>query len=332
MTMTLDQVLSGLRAAGEETRLRLLALCGRGELTVTDLVTILGVSQPRVSRHLKVMCDSGLLERVREGAWMFYRLANRGEAQALARAVTDLLPDDDPTLTRDRERQQDIIRARAEAAQAYFRANAAQWDALRRLHVNDAAVEHGLLEMLPPQGIGDLLDVGTGTGRVLQLYAPHVRDALGVDLSREMLAVARANLEASGARTAHVRQGDMYTLPCEDASRDAVTLHQVLHFAEHPADVVRESARVLRPGGHLAIIDLAPHDLEELREEHQHRRLGLRPDEVAAWCDQAGLILDQTRDLPGTPLTVSLWLARKPATATPLSDLDPTSRPEEPAA
>ncbi len=332
MAMTLDQVLSGLRAAGEETRLRLLALCGRGELTVTELVSILGLSQPRVSRHLKVLCDSGLLERVREGAWVFYRLSHRGEAGALAQAVTDLLPDDDPALARDRERQGEIARARAEAAQAYFRANAAQWDALRRLHVDDAAVEQGLLEMLPPQSVTDLLDVGTGTGRVLTLYAPSIREGLGVDLSREMLAVARANLDAADAQNCRVRHGDMYALPCADRSHDAITLHQVLHFSEYPASVVRDCARVLRPGGRLVIVDLAPHELEDLREHHQHRRLGLRSEEVTEWCDDAGLILEQTRDLPGTPLTVRLWLARKPATDAPSSESTPIPRTEEPAA
>lgn len=317
----MDQVLAGLRAAGEETRLRLLALCARGELTVTDMVAILGLSQPRVSRHLKVMCESGLLERVREGAWVFYRLAHRGAGAAVARAIDALLPGDDPVVARDRERHNEILRARAEAAQAYFRANAAQWDDLRRLHIDEARVEQALLALLPPDSVGDLLDVGTGTGRMLSLYAPHIRDGLGIDQSREMLAVARANLDGAGAAHCQARLGDLYHMPCDDRSRDAVTMHQVLHYVERPAGAVRECARVLRPGGRLAIVDFAPHELEELRERHQHRRLGFAHGEVAAWCEGAGLEVVDIVDLPGGALTVTLWLARRP-------DADPDAVPE----
>ena len=312
MTLTMDQVLGGLRAAGEETRLRLLALCARGELTVTEMVSILGLSQPRVSRHLKVMCESGLLERVREGSWVFYRLAGHGPGATVAGAIAALLPEEDSLLVRDRDRHAEILRARAEAAQAYFNANAAQWDDLRRLHVDEARVEQALLGILPPESVRDLLDVGTGTGRLLGLYAPHIREGLGIDLSREMLSVARANLDAAGASHCQARLGDLYHLPCEDASRDAVTVHQVLHYLERPAEAVRECARVLRSGGRLAIVDFAPHDLEDLRDRHQHRRLGFSHDEVAAWCADAGLAVAEALDLPGGALTVTLWLAHRP--------------------
>jgi ArsR family transcriptional regulator len=323
MNGTMEQVLGGLRAAGEETRLRLLALCARGELTVTDMVAILGLSQPRVSRHLKVMCDSGLLERVREGSWVFYRFAGRGAGATVAQAITALLPDDDPLLARDRDRHAEILRTRAEAAQSYFRANAAQWDDLRRLHVDEARVEQALLDLLPPASVRDLLDVGTGTGRMLGLYAPHIREGLGIDLSREMLSVARANLQDADAAHCQARLGDLYHLPCDDGSRDAVTVHQVLHYLERPAEAVRECARILRPGGRLAIVDFAPHDLEELRERHQHRRLGFSHDDVAGWCADAGLTVERVLDLPGGALTVTLWLARRPeGVSTPTDTTD----------
>jgi len=329
MTATMEQVLGGLRAAGEETRLRLLALSARGELTVTDMVSILGLSQPRVSRHLKVMCDSGLLERVREGAFVFYRLAARGPGGTVARTIAALLPEDDPVSMRDRERHNEILRARAEAAQAYFRANAGQWDDLRRLHVDEARVEQALMTLLPPESVRDLLDVGTGTGRMLTLYAPHIREGMGLDMSREMLAVARANLDQAGATHCQARLGDLYHLPCDDGSRDALTVHQVLHYVERPADAVRECARVLRPGGRLVIVDFAPHDLEDLRERHQHRRLGFSHEEVATWCADAGLDLAETLDLPGSALTVTLWLARRPPVATP--NLDPNQNKDHAA-
>ncbi|MBB4313703.1 ArsR/SmtB family transcription factor [Roseospira marina] len=334
MIATMDQVLAGLRAAGEETRLRLLALCARGELTVTDMVSILGLSQPRVSRHLKVMCDSGLLERVREGTWVFYRLAAHGPGRTVARAIVDLLPEGDPVAARDRERHNEILRVRAEAAQAYFRANADQWDDLRRLHADERRVEESLLHLLPPETVRDLLDVGTGTGRMLALYAPHIREGLGLDLSREMLAVARANLDEVGATHCQARLGDLYHLPCEDASRDAVTVHQVLHYVERPSDAVRECARVLRPGGRLVIVDFAPHDLEDLRERHQHRRLGFAHEEVSAWCSAADLDVVDIVDLPGGALTVTLWLARRPleAAAEPRTDPSDDSREKEHAA
>ncbi len=325
METSMDQVLSGLRAAAEETRVRLLALCGRGELTVTDMVSILGLSQPRVSRHLKVMCDSGLLERVREGSWVFYRRARHGTGATVALAIDALLPADDAILMRDHERHNDILRARAEAAQAYFRANAERWDELRRLHADEARVEQAMMEMLPPDSVQHLLDVGTGTGRLLALYAPSIREGLGIDLSREMLSVARANLDAAGASHCRARLGDLYHLPCEDGGHDAVTLHQVLHYMERPAAALRECSRVLRPGGRLLVVDFAPHELEELRDRHQHRRLGFAHDEVASWCAEAGLETLAVRDLPGDVLTVSLWLARRPARqpamASPRSDV-----------
>lgn len=310
---SLEQVLAGLRAAGEDTRLRLLALCARGDLTVSDLVRILGQSQPRISRHLKVLCESGLLERLREGSWVFYRLALDGPGAVVARRILGLLPDSDGTLALDRQRLAAVQTERAEQAASYFAENAAHWDAIRSLHVDEAEVEALLLARLGDRPLGELVDIGTGTGRMLTLLAPRAERAVGIDQSREMLGIARAALEHAGLRHALVRQGDMYALPLPAASADTVVIHQVLHYAEHPAAVLAEAARILRPGGRLCVVDFAPHDLEALREQHSHRRLGFSNAEVADWCAAAGLAVREIVPLPGRPLTVTVWLAERPA-------------------
>jgi SAM-dependent methyltransferase len=311
----MDVLLNTLKAVAEPTRLRLLALCARGELTVSELTQILGQSQPRVSRHLKLLLDAGLLRRFREGTWAFFRIADSGPGAELARTLVDMIPADDPELALDLERLEGVKRARADAAAAYFSENAARWHCIRSLHVPEADVEGALARMLPEAGIADLLDVGTGTGRMLELFGPRVGRAVGVDMSREMLAVARANLERAGLRNAHVRQADMYQLPFPAGSFDAVLFHQVLHFADAPQDAVAEAARVLRPGGRLVVVDFASHDLETLRSEHAHRRLGFDEAEVAGWLRSAGLAARPPVHLPGDPLTVIVWAADREATS-----------------
>jgi ubiquinone/menaquinone biosynthesis C-methylase UbiE/DNA-binding transcriptional ArsR family regulator len=307
----MENVLAGLRAAAEPTRLRLLALCARAELTVSELTAILGQSQPRVSRHLKLLCEAGLLDRLREGSWVFYRLSQHASASALARLLAGLVPDNDPIVVLDRERLDQIKRARAEAAAAYFRANAAQWGTIRSLYVDESEVERALLDLVPPGETGALLDIGTGTGRMLEILAPRAGHAVGIDTSREMLTIARVNLERAGLRNCSIRQGDMYQLPLPGASFDIVVIHQVLHYADRPAAVIEEATRVLRPGGRLLIVDFAPHELEFLRVDHAHRRLGFTDEEILDWCRAAGLESARSRHLPGSPLTVAIWQARR---------------------
>lgn len=315
--MNITQLLAGLRAGAETTRLRLLALLAQGEMTVSELTQILGQSQPRVSRHLKLMCDAGLLERLPEGSWVFYRLArpnseNGAHGAALARKLVDLLPYDDPVLARDLQGFFAVRESRAEDAAAYFRANAQRWSEIRSLHIDEHEVEQALLRLLPVGRVADLLDIGTGTGRVVELFGERGVNAVGIDLSREMLAVARANLARTNLRNCYVRQGDMYRLPWPGPSFDAVTIHQVLHFADDPGRVIGEAARVLRPGGRIVIADFAPHDLDHLRKDHAHRRLGFADAEVAGWIREAGLAPEPVVHLPGGKLTVSLWAADKP--------------------
>jgi SAM-dependent methyltransferase/DNA-binding transcriptional ArsR family regulator len=310
-TLAPEQALAALRAAAEPTRLRILALCDGRELTVSDLCQILGQSQPRVSRHLKLLCDAQLMARFPEGAFAFFRLADNTPPAPLLRPVLDALDFSDPIYAHDGTRLKALNALRAEAAAAYFRANAGEWDRIRALHVDEAEVERALAELLPPPPLGELLDIGTGTGRMLLLLGARARRGVGIDASREMLTVARANLERAGLGHLSVRQGDMYQLPWPEASFDLVVIHMVLHFADDPAAAVAEAARVLKPDGRLILADFAPHGLEDLRREHAHRRLGFSDEEVAAWFRAAGLARVDTRRLAGKPLTVVLWAATR---------------------
>ena len=293
------------------TRLRLLLLCAQGEWTVSELTQVLGQSQPRVSRHLKLLADAGLLERIPEGSWVFYRRARTGSGARIARNLCRMLPQVDRTVMLDRQRLEAIRQSRRAQATRYFADRAESWDRLRLLYVDDAKIEAALLSMFEGRSTAKLLDIGTGTGRILQLLAPHIGFGLGIDQSTEMLTVARANLDGISLRNCQVRQGDMYHLALDDGAFDAAILHHVLHFADDPAAALSEAARVLRPGGLLVVIDFAPHTQEHLRREHAHRRLGFDDDEMRAWFEGAGLAVDTPISLAGDPLTVVLWPAAR---------------------
>lgn len=213
MRLGVDTLVELLKAAGEPTRLRLLTLLASGDLTVTDLTEILGQSQPRISRHLKLLAEADLIDRYQEGAWAYFRLKQEGAGAELVRVLLDAAEASDPVLQRDRDRLTAVKRARAERAQAYFSRNASEWDELRRLHVNDADVEAALLRVVGTEAVDSMLDLGTGTGRILQLLSPRYRRAIGIDASRDMLAVARSNLDKEGILSASVRHGDILNLP-----------------------------------------------------------------------------------------------------------------------
>jgi ubiquinone/menaquinone biosynthesis C-methylase UbiE/DNA-binding transcriptional ArsR family regulator len=306
---------AALKAAGEETRLRILALLAEAELTVSELTDILRQSQPRISRHLKLLAEAGLVLRFREGAWAFFRLSEQGPVAELARSLAAKLDPADPIVIRDRARLAEVRAQRAAAAQAYFTTHAAEWDRIRQLHVSDEAVEQATVAALSDRPFRSLLDVGTGTGRMLELLGPGLERGLGIDFSLDMLALARARLDRAGLKHCSVRQGDIYDLKLPRDSFDVVIVHQVLHFLDDGARAVREAARVLRPQGRLLVVDFAPHDLEFLRDEHAHRRLGFPADTVAQWMEQAGLDVISHRDLDpdgAGKIAVSLWLAQDP--------------------
>jgi SAM-dependent methyltransferase len=302
----MNALLAALRACAEPTRLRLLALAGRGAFCVVEFTEILGQSQPRLSRHLRLLCDAGVMDRVREGANMWFTLPS-GPAGALARDLVARLPDDDPVLEADRRQAARVLAERARIASESFRRQGADWDEMRALALPAAAVERALLDVIGPEP-GMVLDIGTGTGRLLELLAPLVSGAIGVDASRAMLALARARLAKPELAHCAVRQADMYRLPLADARFDTVVLQMVLHYAEDPAAALAEAARVLRPGGCLIVIDLAAHGRTDLTERLAHRWPGFADGAMTALMTQAGLAPGAPATVPG-PLDVRLWPA-----------------------
>jgi ubiquinone/menaquinone biosynthesis C-methylase UbiE len=316
--LTFTGLTTTLKAAGEATRLRILTLLAEAELTVSDLTDILRQSQPRLSRHLRLLAEAGLVERFREGSWAFFRLAERGGGAEIARTLIGRLDADDAVVVRDRERLAAVRATRAASAQNYFRRHAAEWDRIRKLHVADAAVEAAIRAALADKPIRALLDLGTGTGRMLELFAGDIERGLGLDLSLDMLAVARDRLDRAGLKHCSVRHGDIYDLALPRDSFDVVIIHQVLHFLDDSAHAIREAARVLRPGGRLLVVDFAAHELEFLRDDYAHRRLGFASDAVTQWLEAAGLDGVRQQTLPPGPdggIAVSLWLARDPRIA-----------------
>ena len=313
MALTADQTVEALRAAGEPTRLRVLSLLAAEELSVMEMSRILDQSQPRVSRHLKLMADAGLIERFPDGARVFYRLSHDLPARTLIDTVLDLL--DDEAGAADHRRLEDVRGERAADAAAYFEQVAPQWDRIRSLYVSESAVEAAIERAAGPGPFQRVVDLGTGSGRMLTLIGKRARMAVGLDLSQNMLNIARANVSKAGLDKVELRHGDIFATRLPAASADLVLVHQVLHYLADPAAAVAEAARLVMPGGRLLIIDFAPHELERLRDEHQHRRLGFADDEIRRWLTDAGLTPSAVVALPpdSEGLTVSIWTAERRA-------------------
>jgi ubiquinone/menaquinone biosynthesis C-methylase UbiE len=318
METGIDQLLAMLRAAADPTRLRLILLLREAELTVTELTHILGQSQPRVSRHLKLLCEAGLLQRYKEGSWVFYRSADRGERTQFTDALSALAQSDGREFESDTRRLMDVRKARAATAQAFFRANASEWERLRSLHAPEREVEAAVLQAVGDRPVESLLDAGTGTGRMLELVGSMVKRGVGVDVSPEMLAIARDRLERAGLHHCQVRLADAFRLPFPAANEvsgfDIVLFHQVLHYLDDPQAAIIEAARVLKPDGRVLIVDFAPHELEFCRTELAHRRLGFPDAEVQAWSEAAGLVVAGSQSIEpegaqSQMLTVKLWTA-----------------------
>jgi ArsR family transcriptional regulator len=303
------------QALADPTRLRILALLRRMELSVGELAQVLGQSQPRVSRHLKILAEAGALERRKEGSWVFLTLADAQRVEPLF-GLMDAWADAQSRAEFDADAARtDAIRGeRAQAANRYFAGHAEVWDQIRSLHVAESQVERAIDSALGKRPLGRLVDIGTGTGRMIELFAPRASQAIGIDRSSEMLRLARVKLEAAGIQSS-LRQGDMYALPLDDGSANTIVIHQVLHYAHSPAAAIAEAARVLAPGGVLLVVDFAAHDREELRTTDAHIRLGFEDEVMAGWFGAAGLEVDHVQHLEGGELTVTLWRGVKQAVA-----------------
>jgi ArsR family transcriptional regulator len=310
----MKDALAIFRALADPTRLRIVALLRLMELSVGELAQVLGQSQPRVSRHVKILADAGLTDRRREGSWVFLALGDIRRIGPVFDAIDAWSPDAGGDVSGDLARLDAVRAERSLAAERYFEGHAAEWDAIRSLHVAEAEVEAAIGRVLGEGPLGRLVDVGTGTGRMIELLAPRAESAIGIDRSPEMLRFARTKLSSQVALArAELRQGDMYALPLRDRSADIVVLHLVLHYAQQPAAAVAEAARLLGPGGRLLIADFAPHEREELRDQAAHARLGFSDQQMAEWFGAAGLVPAQVDALEGGELTVKLWLGERPA-------------------
>jgi ubiquinone/menaquinone biosynthesis C-methylase UbiE len=274
---------------------------------------VLGQSQPRVSRHVRILIESGLVERRKEGSWVFLSLGAKARTGPLFDLLDrwDALDGEDPWTVADAARLAAVRGDRAAAAERYFAAHADHWDEIRSLHIAESEVEAAIARALADEPVGRLIDIGTGTGRMIELFGRDADHALGVDRSPEMLRLARVKLAEAGLGGADLRQGDMYALPLAAASADTVILHQVLHYAQQPAAAVAEAARLLAPGGRLLIVDFAPHEREELRSRDAHARLGFSDENMLRYFGEAGLDGRVVERLEGGELTVTIWAGER---------------------
>jgi len=299
----------------DPTRLRIVMLLRAMELSIGEIAQVLGQSQPRVSRHVKILIDAGLAERRKEGSWVFVSLGERPRVEPLFQLLDRWAEQDgeNPWIAADAARLAAVRADRAAAAERYFASHAGEWDALRSLHVAETEVEAAIGRALAGPPVGRLIDIGTGTGRMIELFGPDSDQALGIDRSPEMLRLARVKLAQAGLDRAELRQGDMYTLPMSSGAAETVIIHQVLHYAQNPAAAVSEAARLLSPGGRLLIVDFAPHEREELRSRDAHVRLGFADEAILRYFEEAGLEGRVVEHLEGGELTVTIWLGEQPS-------------------
>jgi len=325
----MSDLLEIFRALADPTRLRMMHLLRTMELSVGELAQAVAQSQPRVSRHVKILAQAGLIDRRKEGNWVFLRIASNQAGDNISDMFDAIPPSETGQLwlEADMARLKAVRADRRRAAEDYFAEHAEDWDAIRTLYAPEAQVEQAMTELLGNDQLDHLLDMGTGTGRILELFGARAKQATAIDRSPDMLRLARAKLPEEASGRFNLMLGDFCDVPLPNGSVDLVTAHQILHYSPTPERVIEEGGRLLAKDGRLLVVDFAPHDREELRARDQHERLGFSDQQIASWFEQAGLALDKTLSLPGGELTVKLWLGRRKASnITPFKELQSHER------
>lgn len=289
------QLLDSFSALADATRCRMLFVLGRQELTVSELCAVLQLPQSTVSRHLKTLADAGLVVSRRDGTSRFYSPApDEGGAQARIWEVTRATLADTPAATADARRLDRVLARRSETSQQFFATTAGQWDRLRdELFGADFALG-ALVGLIPDTWV--VGDLGCGTGATTASLAPNVARVIGVDGSSEMLAAAARRL--GRFTNVDLRKGTLEALPIDRASLDAAVMMLVLHHVPAPAEALAEAARVIKPGGRLLLVDMAPHEHDEYRRQMGHVWLGFAEDHVRRLLTHAGFSNVRVQPLP----------------------------------
>lgn len=302
------------KGLADDTRLRIMLLLQAMELSVGELAAVLAQSQPRVSRHLKILDAAGLIERRKEGSWVFLRPALPRLASPAAKHLDAFLRRHEALgnalvqqHTKDCTRLHAIIADREQRAANFFAEHADHWDAIRSLHIPETKVEGALEELIGDEHLGRFLDIGTGTGRMIELFFNRAKHCIGLDRSPEMLRLARAKLQHFAASNVELVLADFNALPSFNDGFQTIMLHQVLHYAQNPQTVIDEAAKVAAAGAQIVIVDFAAHSLDELRERHAHARLGFSDEQMLTMLAKAGFSQFKTLSLSGGTLTVKIW-------------------------